>query len=427
MKHKIPILITLIVLLAGILIGTFILKKNQLIGEATVPEGCNGAAICNGKSASVGGMGISYKTGEITISKEGTYSLSGNFEGYVFVKAEASANVTLILNGFEVESDSTPAIYAKGCAKLSIESSEGTENKLVDGRSTAEVEEATISSSVVYCKNDIEVRGGGKLRIEGNGDTLHSKGNISIEGGETILSSGDDGVHAEKTLAVNAGSISVENSEEGLEGKQIEINGGSVFVNANDDGFNATDGTETDLSGESASEVYIKITGGDTHVIAGGDGLDSNGGIYISGGYTYVEGPVSDGDGIIDYSTEAVITGGTFIGVGSSGMLESFAESSTQNVIVNCLSETAAPGELQIVDSSGNALDKVTISKTVAAYIYSSDKVTKSESIGNTRGGMPGGMRGGDMPGGMPGGDMPEGMPSGEAPGDFDPGQQGGM
>ena len=79
---------------------------------------------------------------------------------------------------------------------------------------------------------------------------------------------------------------------------------------------------------ENDTEAYIKITGGTLEVDAEGDGLDSNGSIFLSGGTVYVNGPVSDGDGALDYNGGADITGGTIIAVGSSGMAQGFSDSS---------------------------------------------------------------------------------------------------
>ena len=81
------------------------------------------------------------------------------------------------------------------------------------------------------------------------------------------------------------------------------------------------------------SELYIKITGGTLTVSADGDGLDSNGGLLVTGGTTIVYGPTSDGDSALDYDGSAIVTGGTLAAIGSAGMTESFDEASTQPVI----------------------------------------------------------------------------------------------
>ena len=70
------------------------------------------------------------------------------------------------------------------------------------------------------------------------------------------------------------------------------------------------------------SDIYIKITGGKVTVDASGDGLDSNSNLIIEGGEIYVNGPTNDGNGALDYDGTATISGGTFVAVGSSGMVQ---------------------------------------------------------------------------------------------------------
>lgn len=89
---------------------------------------------------------------------------------------------------------------------------------------------------------------------------------------------------------------------------------------------------------ENDPNAYIQITGGTVIVEAGGDGLDSNGNLYISGGTVYVSGSEGGGDGALDYNGEGIITGGTVIAAGSSGMAQGFSEASTQYSILQNLS-----------------------------------------------------------------------------------------
>ena len=51
---------------------------------------------------------------------------------------------------------------------------------------------------------------------------------------------------------------------------------------------------------------------------AGGDGIDSNGDLNVSGGEIYVSGPTSDGDSTLDYDGAATVTGGTIVAAGTA-------------------------------------------------------------------------------------------------------------
>ncbi|RYD04943.1 hypothetical protein N752_12205 [Desulforamulus aquiferis] len=53
---------------------------------------------------------------------------------------------------------------------------------------------------------------------------------------------------------------------------------------------------------------------------ASGDGIDSNGSLYMDGGTVLVNGPTNNGNGPLDHDRMAEITGGTLVAAGSSGM-----------------------------------------------------------------------------------------------------------
>ena len=75
------------------------------------------------------------------------------------------------------------------------------------------------------------------------------KGIITVSGGSITISTGDDGIHADKELDVTDGYINVVTSYEGLEAMMLNISGGKVYVYATDDGLNACtgDGSTTPL------------------------------------------------------------------------------------------------------------------------------------------------------------------------------------
>ena len=118
------------------------------------------------------------------------------------------------------------------------------------------------------------------------------------------------------------------------------------------------------------SELYIKITGGTLTVSADGDGLDSNGGLLVTGGTTIVYGPTSDGDSALDYDGSAIVSGGILDAIGSAGMVESFDEASTQPVITYYCTETqSADTTITLTDSDGSALFTVTPEKAYASIV----------------------------------------------------------
>lgn len=90
--------------------------------------------------------------------------------------------------------------------------------------------------------------------------------------------------------------------------------------------------------------VFIRISGGTVVVDARGDGLDSNGALYMDGGTALVNGPTGNGDGALDYDGECTVTGGMLIAAGSAGMAQGISVSSTQASLMVYFTEQQAAG-----------------------------------------------------------------------------------
>lgn len=301
----------------------------------------------------------------------------------------------------------------------------------------------------------------GTYTIDAEDDALHSNGNLAVNGGTYTLSSGDDGIHADSNATVSGGNINITQSYEGIEGLSIDLTGGEMTVLASDDGLNAAGGN--DSSGAegfrgggdqfaSTDGAYINIAGGTLRVNASGDGIDSNGDVTISGGETYVSGPINDGNGTLDYSGTARVTGGIFAGSGSSGMAQSFDSSSTQGVIMVNVDAQEANTNIELLNSNGTELLNWTVEKKYSSIIVSCPEIEEGETYkvkagtteqsitmdslvygsnasgggapgnndskrgGRKEGGMQGGTDNGQLPGNMerPQGNTPPDAPSGE-------------
>lgn len=242
---------------------------------------------------------------------------------------------------------------------------------------------------------------GGTIVINSEDDSVHSNGSITITAGDLTISSDDDAVHADENLQIDGGSIQILQSYEGLEGKSVVINDGTISLVSADDGINANGGAdssgfggfgrgfETDSFGSSETDIYIAINGGEITIDASGDGLDSNGNLYITGGVTYISGPSDSGNGALDYGEGCTgeISGGVLLAVGASGMAENMSSSSTQCTFMQNLDETASGGDtITITDASDNVLASYTPVRSYQNIIFSCPKLQVEETYTVTAG-----------------------------------------
>ncbi len=196
------------------------------------------------------------------------------------------------------------------------------------GAENASTADNAESHKGIKAGTDITVTGG-SFSIDSADDGVHANGNVNIGGGEFAIKTGDDGVHADENLDVSGGTITVSQSYEGLEAANITISDGIINLVCTDDAINAAGGADGATPGSrfgqdrfSASGNHsLDISGGNITFTAGGDGLDSNGAINISGGTTVALISSSPDNGAIDCDGTYTLTGGTVIyggtGIGS--------------------------------------------------------------------------------------------------------------
>lgn len=252
---------------------------------------------------------------------------------------------------------------------------------------------------------------GGSFAVDSTDDAVHANGNITVTGGTFALSTGDDGFHADDTLHIAGGSILITKSYEGLEALHVEISGGDIRLTATDDGINAAGGADQSgfggafggndrfggrggrpgggggfggggpggmpgMSGN--SDGTIVISGGTIYVKASGDCIDANGTLEISGGEVTVCGPTQGDTAVLDFDLTGVITGGRFIGTGSSMMAQTFT-SSEQGVLALSVGNQSAGTEIVLTDPSGKELVRYAPELPFQIAIISLPELVKGE------------------------------------------------
>ncbi|MDD6212395.1 MAG: carbohydrate-binding domain-containing protein [Clostridiales bacterium] len=241
--------------------------------------------------------------------------------------------------------------------------------------------------------------GGGTFTINSADDGVHSNSSLIINGGVFEMKSGDDGFHADENLNFTEGTVNLTESYEGMEGLYIHISGGTITLTASDDGLNAAGGNDSSGmtggrdgmfgGGNASSNGSILISGGTICVTASGDGIDANGSLEITGGDTIVSGPAQGDTSTLDYDTTAVISGGTFIGTGASGMAQTFSDSE-QGVVAVSVGSQSAGTEITLADQDGNIIITHTPEIDFAVAIISSPELVKGETYMFTVGSLSG-------------------------------------
>lgn len=293
-----------------------------------------------------------------------------------------------------------PSASSSGSASQANEhaaNKDGSVSAGTEASQTADEESESASMKGLKAEAGIAVSGG-TFNIDSADDTVHSNGSILISGGDLDLAAGDDGIHADVSIVVSGGKVNIKESYEGIEAADITLSGGEVRVVASDDGVNASDGSGSSEGpggmfggqrpegmpggpGGSAGTAKLTISGAYLTVDAGGDGLDANGSIAMTGGTVLVNGPASNGNGALDYDGTFEQSGGLLVAAGSAGMAQAPSESSSQRSVLMTFPGTVKAGTLvTLADGKGTPVLSFAPAKDIQSIVIS----TPDLKSGNT-------------------------------------------
>lgn len=226
---------------------------------------------------------------------------------------------------------------------------------------------STYSCKGVKADNSITINGG-TINIKSHDDGIHTNSDVlldtgnygvaslNINGGNITVYSDDDGIHADGTLTFNGGNVVISNSYEGTEGSYIHFIGGTVQIKSSDDAINA--------------KTTLYFSGSTVYLDAGGDGIDSNGSIYMTDGVVLALGPTNGGNGVIDYGdwgSSFSFSGGLLLAVGCSGM-NAKPTASSGNTVSATTPGAPSVGSYLTVTSNGNVVAVLKVTKSNQNY-----------------------------------------------------------
>ena len=311
-------------------------------------------------------------TGNITINN-GTFNLTSADD-------TINANGDLVVNGGTftlssgddaMHSDATLTINTAGIQIT--RSYEGIEGMVVNINGGTIYITSSDDGINVASGNDGSGAMGGMGGMPGGGmDGMGGGGNLPADGG---MGPGGGGKPQGGGPGARSTTYSGTTDTTTVENNSFEVNG-----------IDASTERASMIDANAVNNLYIR--GGYIVVNAGGDGLDANGGIEISGGTVIVNGPTENMNGALDYTSSFVITGGTLIAIGSSGMAQAPSASSSQNsVLVNFSSAQNAGTLIHIQDSAGNDVLTYQTTKQFQSIAFSSPNLVSGTTYTLSLGG----------------------------------------
>ena len=392
---------------------------------------------------SVEGKGVTLDGKNINITSGGEYNIFGSLNnGMIYV--DTSDSVILSLDNVNIHNEKAPAIYIERADMATVRLA-SEEASYISTASDSEDE-----NGAIYSKAELVFDGVGSARIvSSSGSGVMCTENVTIDNGDYTIDSGEHGIEtdkllhvrscymsvyakggkglkAEKGLTVDDGSISLVTGDEGMESKgTLVINGGSINIEASEDGINTgtpdsekttTEKTETEkpeipheppqmpeggerppmpdgerppmpdgerppmpdmpkIDPEFAKTHSITINGGTLFIKAEGDGIDSNGDLTINGGKIIVDGPSVMDNGSLDCDGTMTIAGGTVLAVSNGGMVQLPRGEENQRIISLNAGNQTSGSYVEVKDADGNVLIDHTAGRDFTNIIISHEKI----------------------------------------------------
>ncbi len=205
---------------------------------------------------------VSISGNTVTIKEEGTYILNGSLsDGMVMVDASDTAKIQIVLNGVDITSKTSAALYVKEADKVFVTTAKDSKNSLRNGGTYIAIDDNNIDA-VIFSKSDLTLNGTGSLTID-------------ADAGHGIVSKDD--------LVLTSGTYEINAASHGFSGKDsVRIANGTYTITSVKDGIHAENADDESLG-------FVYIADGKFTITADGDGISAENYVLMEDGEYTIE------------------------------------------------------------------------------------------------------------------------------------------
>lgn len=199
-----------------------------------------------------------------TITKGGTYSLSGTLKGQVYVcvtepNDSSVYDVVIELNGVTITNDSDSAIYIAESTDenisydVEISAQKDTTNIIKDTRALQTNDSDTTGSGAIYSEVDLKLKGKGLLYVNASyNNGIHTKDDLEIKNLTLSVTAPNNALKGNDSVTIESGTLTV--------------------ISTGGDGIKTTN---TDISSKGNQKGTIAISGGEVTIYSACDAIDA--------------------------------------------------------------------------------------------------------------------------------------------------------
>ena len=159
----------------------------------------------------------------VTITSGGTYLLSGSLtDGRIVVDAANTDKLQLILDGVDINCDTSAAIYIKQADKVFITLADGSQNTLTNQQDFVAIDDNNIDA-VIFSKDDLTLNGTGTLTIRAAyGHGIVSKDDLVITSGTYIVTAASHALSGKDSVRVADGTFTLTAGKDGIHAENAD-------------------------------------------------------------------------------------------------------------------------------------------------------------------------------------------------------------
>jgi len=212
----------------------------------------------NADRTSFTGEGVEVSGNIVRITAGGTYLIQGTLsDGQLIVDAGDNDDVQVVLNGVNLTSSITAALYVANADKVILTLAPDTVNTITDGIEITAEQAADDVNAAIFSKDNLTINGTGTLIV--NGNYRH-------------------GIVSKDDLKIVSGTIEITAVGDGIKGRDmVAIKDGRILIKAEQDGIQSNNDTDP-------ARGFIYIENGIIDITAGLDGIQAQTSLYVKGG-----------------------------------------------------------------------------------------------------------------------------------------------
>ena len=225
----------------------------------------------NGGAATSSSNSVKISGSQITITEEATYVVSGELtDGMLIVDAPDTAKVQIVLNGANITSKTSAALYILQADKVFLTLADRTENALANSGSFTAIDDNNIDGAL-FSKQDLTLNGTGSLTVTSPaGHGVVCKDDLVITGGTYTVNSASHGLDANDSVRIANATLNIDAGKDAIRAKNTDDNSlGFIYIGS------GTIKAEAEGDGIAAS-AYMQIADGTIDLLVGGGSENGN-------------------------------------------------------------------------------------------------------------------------------------------------------